>query len=143
MIKLTLEELERGKMMIQRFIELGQGYSDLYELIEVGKNNQHRVMRMLTMHSTFEDKQVTSLAIVLKPTDPGDFQPIYMCREGIPNPNIIPNKRYDLFNDLSVELEMPIIQLDIKSSRYFADSELYHQYLIGILRLNHLIPPMK
>ncbi|WP_108669808.1 DUF7147 family protein [Peribacillus acanthi] len=129
--------------MIQRFIELGEGYSDLYELLEIGKNNQHRVMRLLAMHSTFDEKPVTSLAIVLKPTDPGDFQPIYMCREGIPNPNVTPNKRYELFRNLSSELEMPIVQLDVKSSRYFADPDLFHQYLIGILRLNHLIPPMK
>ncbi|WP_163101388.1 DUF7147 family protein [Peribacillus alkalitolerans] len=129
--------------MIQRFIELGQGYSDLYELLEVGRNNQHRVLRLLAMHSTFEDKPVTSLAIVLTPTNPGDFQPIYMCREGIPNPTITPNKRYDLFNELSSGLEVPIIQLEVKSSHYFVDKELYHQYLIGILRLNHLIAPMK
>lgn len=26
--------------MIQRFIELGEGYSDLYELLEIAKSNQ-------------------------------------------------------------------------------------------------------
>lgn len=33
--------------MIQRFIELGEGYSDLYELLEIAKTNQERIAHML------------------------------------------------------------------------------------------------
>ena len=33
--------------MIQRFIELGEGYSDLYELLEIAKTNQERITHML------------------------------------------------------------------------------------------------
>lgn len=73
--------------MIQRFIEIGQGYSDIYELLEVGRNQKHRVARLLAMHTTINDKKVTSLVIVMEPTDPGKFQPLYICREGIPNPH--------------------------------------------------------
>ncbi|PJN87035.1 DUF7147 family protein [Bacillus sp. mrc49] len=128
--------------MIQRFIELGQGHSDIYELLEVGRNQKHRVIRLLALHTTINDKQVTSMVIVMQPTDPGNFQPLYICREGIPNPHITKNKRYELFENLAEELDKPIIEIDVKSSVLFAETELYYQHLIGILRMNRYLPPL-
>ncbi|CAN7554925.1 methylthioribose kinase [Peribacillus frigoritolerans] len=128
--------------MIQRFIEIGQGYSDIYELLEVGRNQKHRVARLLAMHTTINDKKVTSLVIVMEPTDPGKFQPLYICREGIPNPHATKNKRYELFENLAKELDRPIIEIDVKPSVLFAEIELYYQHLIGILRMNRYLPPL-
>ncbi|MBT2603467.1 methylthioribose kinase [Bacillus sp. ISL-53] len=128
--------------MIQRFIEIGQGYSDIYELLEVGRNQKHRVARLLAMHTTINDKKVTSLVIVMEPTDPGKFQPLYICREGIPNPHATKNKRYELFENLAEELDRPIIEIDVKASVIFAEIELYYQHLIGILRMNRYLPPL-
>jgi hypothetical protein len=128
--------------LIQRFIEIGQGYSDIYELLEVGRNQKHRVARLLAMHSTIDDKKVTSLVIVMQPTDPGKFQPLYICREGIPNPHATKNKRYELFENLAEELDRPIIEIDVKPSVLFAEIELYYQHLIGILRMNRYLPPL-
>lgn len=128
--------------MIQRFIELGQGYSDIYELLEIGKSNKHRVARLLALHTTLEGKKVTSLVIVMNATDPGNFQPLYLSREGIPNPHSTPNKRYQLFEELAKELERPIIELDVKPSTTFVELPLYYQHLIGILRMNKYLPPM-
>ncbi|MGG0246784.1 methylthioribose kinase [Peribacillus frigoritolerans] len=128
--------------MIQRFIEIGQGYSDIYELLEVGRNQKHRVARLLAMHTTINDKKVTSLVIVMEPTDPGKFQPLYICREGIPNPHATKNKRYELFVNLAEELDRPIIEIEVKPSVLFAESELYYQHLIGILRMNRYLPPL-
>ncbi|MDP1417848.1 methylthioribose kinase [Peribacillus simplex] len=128
--------------MIQRFIEIGQGYSDIYELLEVGRNQKHRVARLLAMHTTINDKKVTSLVIVMQPTDPGKFQPLYICREGIPNPHATKNKRYELFENLAEELDRPIIEIDVKPSVLFAEIELYYQHLIGILRMNRYLPPL-
>ncbi|MCP1490777.1 methylthioribose kinase [Peribacillus frigoritolerans] len=128
--------------MIQRFIEIGQGYSDIYELLEVGRNQKHRVARLLAMHTTINDKKVTSLVIVMEPTDPGKFQPLYICREGIPNPHATKNKRYELFENLAEELDRPIIEIDVKPSVIFAEIELYYQHLIGILRMNRYLPPL-
>ncbi|AZV60640.1 MULTISPECIES: DUF7147 family protein [Peribacillus] len=128
--------------MIQRFIEIGQGYSDIYELLEVGRNQKHRVARLLAMHTTINDKKVTSLVIVMEPTDPGKFQPLYICREGIPNPHATKNKRYELFENLAEELDRPIIEIDVKPSVLFAEIELYYQHLIGILRMNRYLPPL-
>ncbi len=129
--------------VIQRFIELGEGYSDLYELIHLAKANQHRLAHMMALNTEIEGREVISLAIVLNPTDPGDFQPIYICREGIPNPIANPNKRYDLFASLSEELGKNIIELTVKPSKQFSEKDLYYQYLIGILRMNRFIPPLQ
>lgn len=129
--------------MIQRFIEIGEGYSDIYELIEIAKANRSRLGHLMAFHTSINNKNVTSLVVVLKPTDPGNFQPLYICREGIPNPKITPNKRFDLFVQAAEELQKEIIQLDIKPSTSFAEKELFYQYVIGILRLNHYIPPLQ
>ncbi|MEH7882894.1 methylthioribose kinase [Bacillus sp. JJ1609] len=129
--------------MIQRFIELGEGYSDIYELIETAKANRDRLMHLMAIHSKINNKDVTSLVVILKPTNPGSFQAMYVCREGIPNPHVLKNKRYDMFAELAAELDKTIIEFDAKASNQFAEKELYYQYLIGFLRLNHYIPPMQ
>jgi hypothetical protein len=129
--------------MIQRFIELGEGYSDIYELLELAKSNQHRLSHMMALHTEIKGKKVTSLVVVLRPTNPGDFQALYICREGISNPHVIPNKRYDLFHKTAIDLQKTIIEITVKPSTQFAETNLYYQYLIGILRLNHYIPPLK
>jgi hypothetical protein len=128
--------------LIQRFIELGEGYSDLYELMELAKANQHRLLHMMAFHTEISNRQVTSLAVILQPTDPGKFQALYICREGVPNPKFIPNKRYDLFMDTARVLGKQIIELSVKPSTIFHEKELYYQHLIAILRLNHYIKPL-
>ncbi|MCC3357591.1 DUF7147 family protein [Bacillus sp. REN16] len=129
--------------MIQRFIEIGEGYSDIYELLELAKGNSHRVSKLFAFHTTIQDKQVASLAVAFKPTKLGDFQAIYICREGIPNPDVKPNQRYTLFADVANELGLQIITLDVKPSSMFHEKELYYQHLIGILRMNRYLPPMQ
>lgn len=129
--------------MIQRFIELGEGYSDLYELLEITKANQHRLVHLMAIHTKIKEKEVSSLIVVLKPTNPGSFQALYICREGIPNPHNLKNKRFDLFAELAAEMDKTIIEFDVKPSTQFAEKDLYYQYLIGILRLNHYIPPLQ
>ena len=128
--------------MIQRFIELGEGYSDLYELIDLAKAQQKRVAFLLSLQTTVKDRNVVSLAVILKPTDPGKFQPIYVCREGVPDPEKTPNKRFEMFEQLAKEIDKNIIPLQVKPSNFFAEKELYYQHLIGILRMNRYLPPL-
>ena len=128
--------------MIQRFIELGEGYSDIYELIELTKAQSNRVAFLLSLQSTVKNREVVSLAVILKPTNPGNFQPIYICREGIPNPEITPNKRFEMFEQLSEEIGKKIITLQVKPSSLFSEKELFYQHLIGILRMNRYLPPL-
>ncbi|WP_316568408.1 methylthioribose kinase [Neobacillus sp. YIM B06451] len=128
--------------MIQRFIELGRGYGDLYELIEIAESNSHRIKHFLALHTVIDNKDVTSLAIVLNPAGEGKFQPIYICREGVPDPRTLSSKRYSLFQEAAASLGKEIYELDVKPSSLFAETELYYQQLIGILRLNHFLPPL-
>ncbi|MFD1735696.1 methylthioribose kinase [Bacillus salitolerans] len=124
--------------MIQRFIELGEGYSDIYELMELGKSNPHRIKQMLALHTTINEKKYVSIAIVLQPAKEGKFMPIYICREGIP----IDSQRYQLFRSLSEEVNKKLISFEIKPSSAFSEKELYYQYLLGILRLHHILPSL-
>ncbi|HEY4553758.1 MAG TPA: methylthioribose kinase [Bacillaceae bacterium] len=126
--------------MVQRFIELGEGYSDLYELLEMAEANKHRIVKLLAFHSEYNGKQRSSAAAIMAPTPEGNFQAIYLCREGIPDPRIRPSKRYELFTSLADRLQKQIFELEIKPSEAFADKELFYQYLIGILRMNKLLP---
>ncbi|WP_410983842.1 methylthioribose kinase [Bacillus cereus] len=129
--------------MIQRFIELGDGYSDLYELLEIAKTNKDRVSHMLQFETLKNDKKVCSLVVVLKPTTVGDFQPLYICREGIPILDDTKSKRIVLFEETAEQIGKKVTSFTVKSSTIFPEKELYFNHLIGILRMNHFIPPMQ
>lgn len=124
--------------MIQRFIELGAGYSDLYELIETTQANAHRVSKFLVLNTTINGKKMSSFAVTMNQTDPGQFQAIYICLEGITAGT---SKRRELFQELADKLQKTIIEIDVKSSNQFAEKELFFQYLTGILRMNRYLPP--
>ncbi|GAF63951.1 hypothetical protein [Alkalihalobacillus trypoxylicola] len=129
--------------MIQRFIELGQGYSDLFELMEIAKRNQDRISAFVRLDVEKDSQKKSSLVVLLNPTEQGSFMPLYICLEGIPHKNgIESNNRYELFSALGKQFEVPIKTLEVKSYTQFAEKDLYYQYLIGIFRLNKLIPPL-
>lgn len=124
--------------MIQRFIELGEGYGDLFELCELARLNKNRMYRALIFTSHKNEKSYCSVAIALKPINSANFYPIYICREGIPPES----QRLQTFQETLKELEIVPVQMEVKHSTIFDDKELFYQYVTGILRLNHLIPPL-
>lgn len=128
--------------MIQRFIELGEGYGDIFELCELTRVNKNRVHHAFIFASRKVDKEYFSIAIALKPINNANFFPIYICREGIPNIQLV-SKRLSAFTETLEELQIVPIRIDIKHSSTFADTNLFYQYIIGVLRLNHLIPPLQ
>ncbi|WP_170006902.1 DUF7147 family protein [Bacillus fonticola] len=129
--------------MMQRCIELGEGYADVYELFSLARNMPGRVHKFIVLHSIKQDKPVASFVLILKPTSPGDFQPIYLCREGIHSTiNGQPTKRYSMFQDVASSYGLSLVELEVKGSDQFAELALYYQYLIGIFRLQHLLPPL-
>jgi len=128
--------------LIQRIIELGKGYGDIYELCEQARLNKDRIHRAFIFSSKKDGKEYHSIAIALKPTNAANFFPIYMCGDGIPNVQPI-SKRLSHFIETLDELQLKAVHLDIRHSSSFADSDLFYQYLIGILRLNHFIPPLE
>lgn len=127
--------------MIQQFIELGQGYGDIYELCELIKTNKKRYHHAFIFIANKGDAQVASIAVALKPVGESKFMPIYVCREGIPYNPEKPSKRLEIFEETLNEIGKKAIPMEIKHSSAFSEPVLFYQHLIGILRMNHFIPP--
>ncbi|MFP3918617.1 methylthioribose kinase [Lysinibacillus telephonicus] len=127
--------------MIQQFIELGQGYGDVYELCELIKTNEKRFHNAFIFISDKGDKKVASLAVAFKAVGESNFMPIYICREGIPYNIEKPSKRIAIFEDTLNEIGKKAIPMEVKHSSIYSETVLYYQHLIGILRMNHFIPP--
>lgn len=128
--------------MIQQFIELGQGYGDVFELCELMKTNEHRIHHAFLFIANKNDKSYASLAVAFKPVGESKFMPIYICREGIPYETDKKSKRLEMFETAVAQYGHQVNTLEIKHSSIFSEVNLFYQYLIGILRLNHYIPPM-
>ncbi|SFJ92635.1 hypothetical protein SAMN04487936_105239 [Halobacillus dabanensis] len=128
--------------MIQKFIELGEGYADIYELVDLGSRMPERIQHAIAFYSEKNGKPVASLSLVMKPAHTDKFQPIYICREGIPNPHEQPNQRFDLYKKMVEEAGKEVSEFTIKPSNLFPETELFYQHLIGILRMNKFIAPL-
>ncbi|KOS62396.1 methylthioribose kinase [Lysinibacillus agricola] len=128
--------------MPQQFIELGEGYGDVYELLEIVRTNQDRFHQAFILTSTKEEKKVTSLAVALKPVGESKFMPIYICREGIPYNEEQPSQRQKMFEESIKRLDRKAVVVEIKHSSIFSESKLFYQYLIGIMRLHHYVPAL-
>ncbi|MBU0905661.1 MAG: methylthioribose kinase, partial [Firmicutes bacterium] len=83
-----------------------------------------------------------SIALILKPSGESKFTPIYLCREGITIQTNKLSKRLQLVEKTVQEMIKVPHRLEVKHSSYFAEPALYHQYLTGILRLHHILPPL-
>ncbi|MGM8214358.1 DUF7147 family protein [Bacillaceae bacterium W0354] len=127
--------------MTQRFIKLGEGYGDTFELFTLIKAMPERVNHLIAFHTDQNGEAKTSLAVVFKPTTEGNFQPIYICLEGIPKTEQ-PNIRFNKFKQLAKQLNKKVIEMDVPSSNTYYEEDLYFQQLISILRLNHLLEPL-
>lgn len=130
--------VERLVDMIQRFIELGEGYGDLFELCELMETNRSRIHRTFLFTTEIQGKKSYSAAVALNSVGESKFMPIYICREGIPESS----KRLGIFKETSNKAGYEPIQVDIKPSTTFAKKDLYYHYLTGVLRLNNLLPQM-
>ncbi len=129
--------------MIQQFIELGQGYGDVFELCELLQTNEGRFHKAFIFTSTNDNNQkVCSVAVAFKPVGDSKFMPIYVCREGIPYNEEKPSKRLELFEQALANINERPVTLEIKHSSIFSEQIQFYQYLIGILRMTHYIPPM-
>lgn len=129
-------------LMIQRFIELGEGYSDIYEWMELLETNEDRFHNVCIFTSVLKDVKKLSVALILKPASESKFMPIYFCREGIEYSLEKKSKRIQLVEKTMEEKNYSPHRLEVKHSSYFAEPALYHQYLTGLLRLHHILPPL-
>lgn len=129
--------------MTQQFVELGQGYGDLYELCELIRTNKERFHNAFLFISHKGDKAFASPAVAFQPVGDSKFMPIYICREGIPYDAEKPSKRIEMFEETLNEIGKKPVSMDIKHSSHYTETILFYQHLIGILRMNHLIPQLK
>ncbi len=129
------------EILIQQFIELGQGYGDVFELCELVKTNEKRFHNAFIFISNIGDKHVASIAVTFKAAGEGKFMPIYICREGIPYNPEKPSQRLTIFENALQEIGKKAIPMEVKHSSFYSETTLYYQHLIGILRMNHFIPP--
>ena len=127
----------------QRFIELGEGYGDVYELCELIKTNSARLDKTFVLSSKTPAGQALSLAASFAPANDSQFMPIYICREGIIQKDTDKSKRRLLFEDAAETAGNTPAFIELKNSSEFAERELFYQYTIGILRLNKLLPPLR
>ncbi|KXH79878.1 methylthioribose kinase [Sporosarcina sp. HYO08] len=130
-------------MLHQRFIELGEGYGDVYELCELMKTNAARLHHAFIFAAPVTNGHALTLAAAFKPATVSNFMPIYVCREGIIQTDDIKSKRRRLFEEAAEQLGTTPIYIELKNSSEFSDRELFYQYVTGILRLNHLLPPLQ
>lgn len=128
--------------MIQQFIELGEGYGDVYELLALIDTNKHRFHQALILTSEKNGNTVASLAVAFKPVSDSKFMPIYICREGIPYKEDKPSKRIELFTAAVQSLNREPVVIEVKHSSIYKETALFYQYLTGILRLHHYIPQL-
>ncbi|WP_100399439.1 DUF7147 family protein [Bacillus sp. FJAT-44742] len=128
--------------MIQRFIELGEGYADIFEWLALVEANSHRVKYILRLDTEINSRNVSSIAAVFTPSGENHFQPVYICREGLLNPEHKSTQRFDMVYKAASSLNKNIIPLSVKPSSMFPEKGLYYQYLIGILRMNKYLTPL-
>ena len=129
--------------MIQQFIELGQGYGDIYELCELIQTNEKRFHNAFLIISNKGEQKLASPAVAFKPVGESKFMPIYICREGIPYDTEKPSKRIEIFQQALEQIGKKAIPMDVKHSSNYSETALFYNHLIGILRMNHFIPPMQ
>lgn len=132
-----------SRLLQQYFIELGEGYGDVYELFELMKTNKNRLHWTFIFTSEVNGKQAISLAVAFTPANESKFMPIYICREGIKQDSEKKSKRTVLFEEVAESLDQIPVTICLKHSSEFADTRLFYQYITGILRLNNLVPPLQ
>ncbi|MET3575851.1 methylthioribose kinase [Bhargavaea ullalensis] len=122
-------------MDTQRFIELGEGFGDVFELCELIRTNSPRIHRAFILR-TDDPKNAVSLAVALLPAGDGHFMPIYICREGVKEGGT----RQRLFTEALEEAGVSLADVKVRPSGDFGSREDYYRHLTGILRMNRLLP---
>lgn len=130
-------------LLNQQFIELGEGFGDVYELCELIRTNSSRLHKTFILSAPTPSGQALSLAVAFKPANGGFFMPVYICREGIIQQGDQKSKRRLLFEETAEKVGSTTVYIELKHSSEFAERDLFFQYVTGILRLNRLLPPLE
>ncbi|AKG73692.1 DUF7147 family protein [Salinicoccus halodurans] len=122
---------------MQKFITLGEGYGDIFELESLISHNHTRIDKAIFLHTG--DSHSTFL-LVMQPVR-GNFQAIYTIYNGI-RYNQGQGQKYTLIRGWCEGKNIPVIEFSARDPEDFYEREQFYQYITGVLRLNHLIPPM-
>ncbi|WP_052455814.1 DUF7147 family protein [Bhargavaea cecembensis] len=122
-------------MDTQRFIELGEGYGDVFELCELIRTNRARLHRALVLEAG-NPASALSLAAAFSPAGGGHFMPIYICREGIREGGA----RHRLFLDALSDAGVSPVTVQVRPSADFGGLDQYYRHLTGVFRTNRLLP---
>mgnify|MGYP006879744937 CR=1 FL=1 len=122
---------------MQKFIRLGDGYGDIFELEALIEYNHQRIKSGIYLH--VEDEPST-FVLIMEPVR-GNFQALYTIYRGILM-TTRHQQKYKIINESLEKYNIQKVEMTTRTPADFYDSEQYFQYMIGVLRLNHLLPPM-
>ena len=129
--------------MKQSFIVLGEGLTDLFEFKTLIEYDHSRINRIVFFNSHDSHKGLSSAAIIMNPTEGNYFQAMYIMVNAFPYPHPEDNKKSEMIRNWAEQYDLTLNELDVKSTDDFPDLELYFNYLVGVLRLYHWIPPLQ
>lgn len=122
---------------MQKFITMGQGYREIFELQALIEYNHQRVEHAVFCYN---DKSPASFLLIMKPVEQ-NVQAVYTIYNGIKY-EAGAGKKYKLIKSWCEDHDIKVIEFKTKSPEDFYEQEQYYQYLTGLLRLNHLLLPM-
>ncbi|PTI40709.1 hypothetical protein BU056_06365 [Staphylococcus succinus] len=129
--------------MKQAFIQLGEGLTDLFEFNTLIEYNFQRINHIIYFHTPTSEKNLSSVAIIMKPTSGQHFQAMYIMVNALKYPYPTPNKKFELINTQADRFDIDIKGIDVQPPEAFHDLDLYYNYLISVLRLQRWIPPLQ
>ncbi|MFD2829833.1 DUF7147 family protein [Corticicoccus populi] len=123
---------------MQKFITLGEGYGDIFEIEALIEYNHARIDRALFLHT---ENAPSTFLLIMKPVR-GNFQAVYTIFKGIHVDETGKGQKYQLLNNWCTEKEIKVIEFTTRNPDDFHEREQFYQYITGVLRLNHLLPPL-
>jgi hypothetical protein len=122
---------------MQKFIHLGEGYGDVFELEALIQYNHQRIKSGIYLHA---EGRPSTFILVMAPVR-GNFQAIYTIYQGIPMTSKS-RQKYNIINDNLEKYNISKVEMTTRDPDDFHDRTQYFQYMLGVLRLNNLIPPL-
>ncbi|MBI5974495.1 DUF7147 family protein [Staphylococcus canis] len=129
--------------MQQSFIVLGHGLTDLFEFKTLIAYNHQRIARIIYFHTPKSEKLLSSVAIIMNPTEGRKFQAMYIMLNALPYPYPNTNRKYELIQSFIEPYHIETVGIDVHPPEDYPELDLYFNYLKSVLRLQHWIPALE
>src|SRR5699024_3806068 len=110
--------IRRSKMK-QSFIKLGEGLTDLFEFITLIEYNHTRIDYIVYFHKRNYDKEISSIAIIMKPTKDKHVQAHDIMGNALKYPYPESNKKFDMINKQAAQFNLEIKEIDVQPPERF------------------------